>query len=347
MYGAMADGAWNLLEQARRGGLDAMIAVLASSSPAERPAPPPSAAPRSAPSFQRLVVWLEARSVDEEAAAARALRRAAPDLSMLLVPAGEGADIADRLVRGGCQTVMVAGDDALFGEVATLLREAAAAASSDGLDVQPPALGLLRLGGSSGVAETLGASPPGLKGYAMDLWRVRVSPPEGRLWPLEVEGRLLPYATLGLQPLALARGLIERRPEIVVRNLGPAARDLRSGVRLPAGGVLYRGRPLWVAAGVVPYVGAGARLLPDCSGLEPQMQVRIFDGSMFSLVRQLPALWRGEAEAPGELHDFVGSRISVEVTAGEALPVELAGRPAGYRSRLELAVSDEPLRVAL
>ncbi|MEW5853295.1 MAG: diacylglycerol kinase family protein [Myxococcota bacterium] len=113
-------------------------------------------------------------------------------------------------------------------------------------------------------------------------------------------------------------------------NAGDAMREI------PAGSVLYEGPAAMVSVGTVPFYGFNFRIFPFAQDVPGMMQLRVVATSPWTILRNLPAIWRGEYRDP-EVYDFHVEDIVVE---GEsALPFQIAGDAKGHRDRLEFVMS--------
>jgi len=309
-----------------------------------------------------------ARAVGEEVIAALGQVLRDEDIFVTRSPE-QGRFIARTIVNRGCQVVLCGGGDGTFSQTV-----------SDVLALRPPrapAFGVLRLGTGNALATTLGASRPTARGLGADL--ALAADPEARreLGMLRVEGRLAPFAGVGLDALILedynavkaalrrtpARALGQgaagyalavgsrslfrllgdrARPQILIRNQGePAQRIDRLGRPIgrpvPRGGVLYHGRVLIAAASTVPYYGLGLKLFPQAAARRGRFQLRIADVDPFRMLLRLPALFRGEVEDPGIL-DFHCTAVSFDLA--EPAVAQVSGDAIGRRSQLHLGLTE-------
>jgi diacylglycerol kinase family enzyme len=281
----------------------------------------------------------------------------------------QGQFIARTIVNRGYDVVLCGGGDGTFSQCVSDVRALAPR--------REPAFGVLRLGTGNALATTLGASTPNEAGLAADL-RMAADPSARRpLGLLQVEGRLAPFAGVGLDALILedynvvkralgrtparalgqgapgyalavaSRSLLRllspgSRPELVIRNEGePAQRiDLRGrplGRPVPRGGVLHEGPVLIAAASTVPYYGLGLRLFPQAELRPDRFQLRVADLDPFRVLPHLPALFRGELEDPG-IRDFTCTAVSLHLASPSSF--QLGGDELGRRSFLRLGLTE-------
>lgn len=233
-----------------------------------------------------------------------------------------------------------------------------------------PAIGVLRLGAASAIADAAGASAD----PAADL--VRLARGEGTwrsIRMLHALGMRAPFVGVGagaqlLEDRAAVAALVDRVPgarrlvgdtarsalsialrsaqrlaaparvHAVISNLGsPAievARGGPTGRELAAGEVLWRGPCALIAASTIPRLGAGAR--------GDRFHLRCGDAGLRELLRGAPSALRGGASS-GQPHDFLCDRVEIQLDA--EVSVEAGGELLGRRRQLELALGD-PVTVA-
>jgi diacylglycerol kinase family enzyme len=324
--------------------------------------------PIAAPTPPRIAVVLNGNARAVKAEVIQALGGVLRDEDIFVTRSTEqGRFIARTIVNRGYEVVVCGGGDGTFSQCVT---DVLALRRPGG----EPAFGVLRLGTGNALATALGASSPTAAGLAADL-RLAADPAARReLGMLQVEGRLAPFAGVGLDALiledynavkqalrrtparalgegaagyalavgsrSLLRLLREPRPEVLIRNLGePAQRiDTRGrplGRPVPRGAVLYRGPVLIAAASTVPYYGLGLKLFPQAGARVDRFQLRVADVDPFRILLKLPALFRGELEDPGIL-DFLCTRVSIQLAKPGA--VQVGGDEIGRRSSLQLGL---------
>lgn len=275
--------------------------------------------------------------------------------------------IARQVVKKSYDVVLCGGGDGTFSQCVSdilALRPA-----------RPPIFGILRLGTGNALATSLGASPATAEGLAADLALARqpVLPFDCPI--LTVEGRLCPFAGLGLDALILndynsvkdtVRGTplgsftegpvgyalaiatrslwrlgFQPRPWVTIRNDGaPTQRlDLRGrpiGPVVARGEILYQGPVTIAAASSVPYYGLGLRLFPHALRRTDRFHLRIGDVPAAYILARLPALFRGQLDHPG-IFDYLCSAVSIQVR--EPTPVQAGGDEVGFRSALRMGMT--------
>jgi diacylglycerol kinase family enzyme len=287
---------------------------------------------------------------------------------------GDSSAIAGEVVDGGYQAVLLGGGDGTFVQCLT---DIATHARRRGAPL--PSVGVLRLGTGNALAHTLGASAPTEAGLARDLGRA-ADPRRGPLPLLDVDGRLTPFAGLGLDAqiledfnattrfldtagigrglgpgvryaLAVAFRSIPRflaRParEVIAVNLGSPAFRVGAGGRLlgdpiPAGEILYRGPCSLAAGSTIPYYGLGMRMFPHAQLMQGRFQLRCSGASTPEILAHLPGLFRG-TYASKNIGDFLVDKV--ELRLAEPAPVQIGGDlQPGTRDRLVLSLASRPV----
>jgi len=326
---------------------------------------------QSQPRERRVAVVLNgnARSVNERVI--RDVRAAlAHDPSSLYVSRSldHAKFIARQIVARDYDVVVSGGGDGTFTQVV-----------SDIADLHParmPAFGLLRLGTGNALANVLGPARATAQGLAADLGRARRVEAETDLNLLAVEGRLTPFAGVGLDSLILAdynttkkslentplrelakggagyamsvatrslwRFVLDPLPEVIVRNQGaPAQRvDIHGrsiGAPVPRGGILYKGPVSIAAASTIPYYGLGLRLFPQADQRTDRFQLRVAGPlSALEVLARLPSIFRGTFEH-ANVHDYFCTAASIEVAA--STPVQVGGDEVGERRVVHIGMS--------
>jgi diacylglycerol kinase family enzyme len=274
--------------------------------------------------------------------------------------------ISRTIINRGYDVVVCAGGDGTFSQCVT-----------DLLALHPrrvPAFGILRLGTGNALATTLGASQPDALGLAVDLHRASLPEAQIDLPLLRVEGRLAPFAGIGLDSLILEdynrtkamlararldqlqgsagyalsiatrslwRFAFERWPVLTVRNEGaPTQRiDLRGraiGPLIKRGGVIFRGPAGIAAASTVPYYGFGLKLFPQARQRDDRFQLRLSTLPAFEVLAGLPALFRGELNDE-RIQDYHCTAVSIAVES--PTPLQIGGDEVGRRSQVHLGLT--------
>lgn len=315
-----------------------------------------------------VVVNPGARGVSE--ALIREIGRAAGDAAVFVSASMEQmALIARWIVSRGFEVVLCAGGDGTFTQCASAVLALRPA--------RPPAFGVLRLGTGNALADTLGVGAPTPAGLAHSLAQARRRTAEDDLPLLATGGQVTPFVGLGADaqilqdynrlkrslggtPLrALGRGLLgyfvalatrslwrlllQRRPQIIIRNTGEPAMPLDpagrpAGPAVPRGGVLYRGPFVVAAASTLPQYGYGLRLFPQAERLTccDRFQLRVMDTSVLGVLLRLPAFFRGELRHR-RIFDWACTSVAMEPS--RPTPCHVGGDEVGNRSRLAIALT--------
>jgi diacylglycerol kinase family enzyme len=296
------------------------------------------------------------------------LRQVVQDESLFISTSVDQAKfIARHVVNKGYDVVLCGGGDGTFTQCLT-----------DIIALKPrhiPAMGVLRLGTGNALANTLGASSPNLKGLITDLRRAREAEAWIDLPMLRLEGKVAPFAGVGLDSLILSdynahkellkrtplaalgqgsagyalsiatrslwRFVREPKPEVVIRNEGVTAwrMDLQGhpvGPPVPRGGILYSGPVAIAAASSIPFYGLGLRLFPQADRRTDRFQLRVGDIDPFTVLTQLPALFRGELDDP-RIHDYFCTAISIH--ASSPTPFQVGGDEVGRRTSVQIGLT--------
>ncbi|MCC6748153.1 MAG: diacylglycerol kinase [Deltaproteobacteria bacterium] len=327
--------------------------------------------PVSAPSTDRpkVAVVLNGNAKAVNDALIADVRRVLADETLYVSQSLEQAEfIARQIVNRGYDVVLCGGGDGTFTRVASDVMA---------LDpARPPAFGVLRLGTGNALADTLGAGPRGLAGIVADLHRAHSPDARRSLSVLKVEGRLAPFAGVGLDGLvlqdynavkdglektplrALGKGapgyalaigtrsvwryMFNEPPEVIVRNEGAPARrmDLQGrpiGRPIPRGEVLYRGPVAIAAASTIPFYGLGLKLFPQAGLRQDRFQLRIANMGAYAILSKLPALFRGEFTHE-RLWDFQCSAVSIHAPNGA--PFQIGGDLLGSREQVFIGMEE-------
>ena len=271
--------------------------------------------------------------------------------------------IARHLVNQNFDVVLCGGGDGTFTQVL-----------SDISALRPrrlPAMGLLRLGTGNALANVLG-SRAGLKGLAADLRSIRDPRRRSTLDLISCEGRLSPFAGVGLDAMILEdynktrQGVLRKvfgnringplgyglaiasrstwrlarneRPIVTIRNEGaPAYRlDLegrRVGRPLQRGEVIYHGPVTIAATSTIPFYGFRCRLFPQADTLEGRFQLRVSSCGPAEIVPQLHKLFSGELRSD-KIMDYAASAVSIHHESGT--PFQIGGDLVGIRRSIQL-----------
>jgi diacylglycerol kinase family enzyme len=144
-------------------------------------------------------------------------------------------------------------------------------------------------------------------------------------------------------PKTLLRG----RPHVIIENLGDEVWVIDEGRRLRPlpgarrGTVLYEGMASVAGAATCPEFGYGFKAYPFAERLLDWLNIRIYDQSALSAVRDIPKLWRGDHPLRG-MHDWFATEV--RMTFSRPVPLQIAGEAVGLRLSVEFKRS--PRRVA-
>ncbi len=139
---------------------------------------------------------------------------------------------------------------------------------------------------------------------------------------------------------------IQGSPSVIVENLGNEAFAVRDdGVieRLEwarEGSILYTGTAGVAGAATCPEFGYGFRAFPFAERMLGMLNVRIYDVSPLTAVREIPKLWRGAHPMRGVRDWFT---TGVKMTFSRPVPLQIGGEACGPRHSIELRMS--PRRV--
>ncbi|MCC7540707.1 MAG: hypothetical protein IT379_31110 [Deltaproteobacteria bacterium] len=284
----------------------------------------------------------------------------------------EGEDIARTITERGYHTVLTGGGDGTFVHMVTLLVKQARAAGK-----RPPRFGLLRLGTGNALAWVLGAG----QGVVADLARIRREAGSSKLKVIEVDGKITPFAGMGIDGIALndynrvkdAMGripvlrpfaggglaylvsiagvtapsyLLRKRQHVRIVNTGAPAERIGpdgqpDGPPIPTGATLFDGKARAVAVGTIPYYGFGVRIFPFAADREDRMNLRIVDTNVVEVGVHIREIWKGRYRSPNFMDYFV-EKAHIEFEPPTAL--QIGGDPAGVRESVDVAMA-EPIDV--
>jgi diacylglycerol kinase family enzyme len=282
----------------------------------------------------------------------------------------EGEEIAARIVERGYPTVLSGGGDGTFSQVVTWIVDRCEA---EGRPL--PRFGLLKLGTGNGLAWVLGAREGKVRGVFADLARLRDEGGHGWIRMLRVEGRLAPFAGIGVDGIAirdydrvkngmanlpfvgrygagglgyvismgaltLPRVLFMPKAKVRIVNTGGTAHRLGDdgqpvGEPIATGEVLYEGPTRSVLVSTVPYWGWGSRIFPFADPHGDRFSVRVLNLNSPDVVNNLPSIWKGTYRDP-RLLDFLADGIRVDYDS--PMPAEIAGDPSEPRASTEVVM---------
>jgi diacylglycerol kinase family enzyme len=276
----------------------------------------------------------------------------------------EAERIAHTIVERGYRTVLTGGGDGTFVHMVTLVvREARARGKS------VPRFGLLKLGTGNALSWVLGSQQTSSKkAVVADLARLRSEGGSRALRLLDVEGRLTPFAGLGVdavclehygttkdllartrltRPLStgasayfistvtrsLPEFLLRAHPRVRIVNEGAPVQcigaDDRPAQELARGELLYEGPATLVSMSTIPYWGFGARIFPFAEERDDRFSLRVGDIGSVEVAMHLRSIWRGSYRSK-KVHDFLCERIAIHYD--EPMPLQIGGDVVGRRA---------------
>jgi len=275
--------------------------------------------------------------------------------------------VARQIVRHEYDAVLSGGGDGTFMQTV-----------SDIAALHPrrmPAVGVLRLGTGNALATALGAARADRRGIGADLARAGDVRADRELSLLSVDGKLAPFAGVGLDSLILSdynavkrsvaktplsgvmqggagyaaaiatrsfwRFTLGALPVVKIFNEGaPAERvsiDGRAvGAPVPRGGVIYHGPIAIAAASTIPFYGLGLKLFPQIERRPDRFQLRVGRVGAVSALLRLRDLFRGTFDCP-TVYDFICTAVSIQVEA--ATSFQIGGDDAGVRRELRVGLT--------
>lgn len=276
----------------------------------------------------------------------------------------------------GVGTVMTGGGDGTFmhvvSEVCRLARERG---------VPPPRFGVLRLGTGNAIGYSVGASAPDARGLGADILSLRDGAGTRAMRLLDVEGRLTPFAGVGLDAMILndyetvrdalaktpfaklgtggsgyaigvalhsVRKYLTQRPyRARVINDGEPADKLdadgrRIGAPIAKGETLYDGPVKMASAATIPYYGMGFRMFPFTEERPDRMHLRMTTAGTVELLSNLPRIWKGRYFSD-RIIDFLCTRVRIDLD--RPTPLQIGGDAAGERSSVVFALADEAIEL--
>lgn len=289
----------------------------------------------------------------------------------------EGRDIARIIVERGYPTVLTGGGDGTFSQTVTWIDQECRRQGKP-----MPRFGLLKLGTGNALAWVLGAQYSRARGVFADLARLRTEGGSSRLNMIDVEGRLVPFAGVGSDAIALkhygevikafgklpvlrsvSTGGVAYLVSLMGRTLPDQVLKPRFQVRIvnehggavrlnsegqpitePAaeGQVIHEGSARMVIMSTVPYWGFGVRVFPFAMDREDLFSLRVIDFEPAEALRHLRAIWKGTFRHP-KLYDYLVRDVSIHCE--EPIPVQVGGDILGAREVIHARLRDEPIRV--
>lgn len=307
-----------------------------------------------------------------------ALRHVVPEDDLFLSRSvADARNIARTVVDRQYRTVFTGGGDGTFvsfvTEILDALREKAFA--------HLPRFGVLKLGTGNALAGMVGATAG--EGILDDVLRARAGevPSVRRLDLIQTEGRLTPFAGIGLDAailndycamkkrlgdgklkklgtgapgyaLAVATRtlphyLVHRKtPEIEVINGNGLATllgpDGKPVREFEPGEVLFRGPASMCASSTVPFYGFNFKMFPFAGLVPGRMQLRVSNLKPMTALAHIDSIWKGNFRHK-DVTDFLVQDVIVR--ANEKLPLQVGGDGEGYRDEIRFGVAQRPIEL--
>lgn len=242
-----------------------------------------------------------------------------------------------------------------------------------------PRFGFLRLGTGNGISQVVGAGNP-----LRDLQTVvDYSPGRTHEVPLiESEGERFFFGGVGYDSMVLndyntlkhrtENPLLKRMmhgltgyfvtilsrsiPRVLLGKMNLEARVVTNGpayyvdprrgdaaIPIEPGSTLFEGPARVIGAGTSPYFGYGFRAFPFSNIHPGKMHLRISTIGPLKMLSVLPSIWNGTYRNPRQVQDFLVEDISIELA--NPFPFQHSGDAQGMRRRIDMRISDTPLRL--
>ncbi len=290
----------------------------------------------------------------------------------------EGRALVRKILSAGYDTVLTGGGDGTFCQFITQIKDTVRETNGAG---RMPAVGALKLGTGNALAALLGCSEPTEEGLTGDYWKARYTALTREMRFVEVEGRLAPFAGVGLDarilndynflkdrsrgtafepylsggmgyftaitgltiPKISGRGL----PTVTILNDGsPAWRvgpdGRRVGPLILKGETLYHGPVMIASVSRLDGFGFHFRLFPFAYVRDDRLHLRIASCGVFEILTRLRGIWTGEYFSD-RITDFLVERVIMQ--AEQPLPMQIGGDGEGYRSFMRYGLAKEPLQL--
>jgi diacylglycerol kinase family enzyme len=290
----------------------------------------------------------------------------------------EGRAVVRRILASGYDVVLTGGGDGTFVQFVTQIRDMFGVTTGA---VKMPAVGALKLGTGNALAGLLGCSEPTEEGLTNDYWRARYTALTREMRFIEVEGRVAPFAGVGLDARILndynflkdrSRGTAfepylsggigyataigaftipkvstEPMPHVMIVNDGaPAWRvgpdGRRVGPLILKGETIYKGPMMIASVSRLDGYGYHFRLFPFAYIRDDRVHLRIASIGVVEILTKLHLIWRGEYFSDSII-DFLVDRVTMQ--ADKPLPFQIGGDGEGHRSFIRYALAKEPLQL--
>lgn len=289
----------------------------------------------------------------------------------------EATEIAQIIAARSYGTVLTGGGDGTFTVMVTEVMKACQKAGK-----AAPRFGLLKLGTGNALAWVVGPSPLGRKNVSADIERLHREAGSKKIYLVDVEGYLTPFAGLGADAQILAdynatkallagtpfsafgRGLtgygvaaltrslpgylLKRMPQVRVINEGEDAwpvdpRGVQKSRAVKRGETLFEGPARLTALSTIPYYGFGMRLFPFAGTGEHRMNLRLLTLGSAQFLNNLRGIWGGTYHNPQYLSDFLVDRIRIECDS--PVDFQIGGDAQGMRTKIEASVSRQAIEL--
>lgn len=291
----------------------------------------------------------------------------------------EGRALIRRILQAGYDAVLTGGGDGTFVQFVSQIRDAVR--SADLRRDKMPAVGVFKLGTGNALAGLLGCSEPTEEGLTADFWKARYTALTRAMRFVEVEGRLAPFAGVGLDARILndfitvkdrARGTllepylsggggyftaiagltipklaVTRLPAVTIVNEGaPAWRvgpdGRRVGPLILRGETIYQGPVQIASVSRLDGFGYHFRLFPFAYVRDDRLHLRVAASGIPEILSRLYWIWRGEYFSE-TIHDFLVERVAMQ--AERPLPFQIGGDGEGHRSFVRYELCPDPLEL--
>ena len=336
-----------------------------------------NAAIRSAADM-KVAVLLNANAKRVSPRVQSALRHVVPDDDLFLSRTADDArNIARTVIDRRYRTVFTGGGDGTFVSFVTEILDTVRNGAASLL----PRFGVLKLGTGNALAGMVGAT--GGEGILDDVLRARAGevPSVRRVDLIEHEGRITPFAGIGLDAAVLndycsfkrrlGEGRLKRlgtgmpgyalsvatrtlphylvhrkAPEIeVVNGRGVAALlgpDGKPVREFAPGELIFRGPASMCAASTVPFYGFNLKMFPFAGSAPGKMQLRVSNIGPITALTHLDAIWKGRFRHP-EISDFLVEEVVIR--ANQPLPLQVGGDAEGYRDEVRLGLAPQQIEM--
>lgn len=332
----------------------------------------------TAASESRVAVLLNANAKRVSHRVQNALRHVVPDDDLFLSrTAADARNIARAVVDRRYRTVFTGGGDGTFVSFVTEILDAVRDRRAENV----PRFGVLKLGTGNALAGMVGATSG--EGILDDVLRARAGevPSVRRIDLLRTEGRITPFAGIGLDAAVLndyvalkqkfGQGRLRRlttgfpgyglavatrtlphylrhrkSPEIeVVNGEGQASLlgpDGKPVREFGPGEVIFRGPASMCAASTVPFYGFNFKMFPFAGTVPGRLQLRVSNLRPLTALAHLQSIWQGRFRHP-EVWDFLVQ--DVVVRSSEPLPLQVGGDADGYRDEIRFGLAPRQIEL--